>query len=254
MKTLLATTMFFAFFFLFSMLYIPAGILITLVLALPAGLTPVGHRKVGLRLTRWFIRGYGQTVVRLAFPWVRLRLRDCCGLPFGTSCIYISNHQSVGDIFLLAFLPMKEFVFLSNRWPFKIPVLGFFASLAGFLNLQTSEPGEVIERTRQLFSKKVAIISFPEGTRSRTGALGPFHTTVFRIALQNQVPIVPVCIEGTHRTFPRERVILRPGTVQMHILPAMEPDSFRNLTPYQLKQRVHDIIARELATMEGAAA
>ena len=252
--SLLATGVFFALFFVFSMIYLPVAILITLALALPAALTPIGHYKVGLRLTRWFIRGYGQSVVRLGFPWVRFRLRNRCDLPFGTPCIYISNHQSIADIFLLAYLPMKEFVFLSNQWPFKVPVLGFFAWLGGFLNLEGSNPDEVFKRVERLVSDKVAIISFPEGTRSRTGALGVFHTTVFRLALQTRVPIVPVCLEGTFRTFPPKRVRIRPGRMQMHVLPAIHPDSFLSLSPYQLKQKVHGIIAGELAVMEGAAA
>ena len=65
--SLLATTVFFTAFLIFSMVYIPVGILITLLLALPAALTPVGHYRVGLRLTRWFIRWYGIIVVRLAY-------------------------------------------------------------------------------------------------------------------------------------------------------------------------------------------
>jgi 1-acyl-sn-glycerol-3-phosphate acyltransferase len=247
-KSLFATTAFYTGYLLFSMVFIPSAALITTLVAV------LGLRRTALRMTRWFIRQYGKIVIGIASPWVRFRVNNRCDLPVGSPCIFISNHQSVADIFLMARLPKHECVFISNRWPFKIPVLGIFARLAGFLNIQTTEHEELCGRAARLFSEKVSIISFPEGTRTRTGALGPFHTTVFRLALRNKVPIVPVCIAGNYRVFPPERATLHPGSVQMHVLPAINPDSYRDLNPYQLKRRAHDIIARELAAMEGAAA
>jgi 1-acyl-sn-glycerol-3-phosphate acyltransferase len=247
-RSLFATTVFFTGYLFFSMVFISSASLVTTLVAV------AGFRRTALRVTRRFIRLYGKVTIALASPWVRLRVKNRCDLPVGSPCIFISNHQSIADIFLMARLPPHECVFISNQWPFKIPVLGFFAGLAGYLNVQTANPDELGNRVARLFSEKVSIISFPEGTRTRTGALGAFHTTVFRLALLNKVPIVPVCIAGNYRIMPPGRATLHPGSVQMHVLPAIDPGSYHGLNPHQLKRRTHDIIARELAAMEGAAA
>jgi 1-acyl-sn-glycerol-3-phosphate acyltransferase len=233
---------------LFSAIYIPVACMITTPVALIAG------RRTGLRLTRWFIRVYGISVVGLAFPWIRVELRHRTNIPVDRPCVFISNHQSIADIFLMARLPKQECVFVSNRWPFKIPVLGYFAKVAGYLSITSMRPKEFFEQAALLFSQNVSIISFPEGTRTRTGALGPFHTTVFKLAQRNGVPIVPVCIEGNFRLIPPGSAMLRPGTVRMHILPAIEAGDYEALTPYQLKRKARARVAHELNCMEGAAA
>jgi 1-acyl-sn-glycerol-3-phosphate acyltransferase len=247
LSSLFLTAVFYTGYVLFSLVFIPMAALITT----PAAL--LSSRRTALRFTRGFIRLYGILVARLAFPWVRIEVTNRSGLPRGTPCLFVSNHQSIADIFLMARLPKRECVFISNRWPLHLPVLGFFAKLAGYLNVETMGFEALLDRVRELFSDGVSIISFPEGTRTRTGEIRPFHTTVFRIAHRLGIPVVPICIAGNWRLMPPGQARLSPGTVRLHVLPAIGPETYANLTPHHLKRQARDLIARELAAIESGA-
>jgi 1-acyl-sn-glycerol-3-phosphate acyltransferase len=244
---LLQNAVFFAGYLLFTLVYIPSA----LVLGTPVAVLSLSHRSA-LRVTRWLIRTYGALSVHLAWPWIRLRVENRSGIAHGQPCLFVSNHQSIGDPYLLGLFP-NEFVFISNSWPFQIPVLGAFARLAGYLNVQDLGPEVIYEKASKLLAQGVALFCFAEGTRTRTGQLGPFHTTHFRLALKTRVPIVPFCIAGFHSILPRGNFLLRPGTIHVHALPALLPADFEHLTAHQLKQKVWDLIAAELALLEGAA-
>lgn len=244
---LLQNAIFYAAYLLFSLAYIP----LALVLGTPVALLSLSHRSA-LRITRRLMQAYGTIVVRLAWPWIRLRTENRSGIAPGQPCLFISNHQSFGDPYLLGLFP-NEFVFISNSWPFQIPVLGAFAKLAGYLNAQALSPRVLYEKASRLLAQGVALVCFPEGTRTRTGDLGPFHTTHFRLALQTRVPIVPFCIAGFHRILPRGSGLFRPGTIHIRALPALLPSDFEHLTAHQLKQKVWCLLAAELALLEGGA-
>jgi 1-acyl-sn-glycerol-3-phosphate acyltransferase len=74
---------------------------------------------------------------------------------------------------------------------------------------------------------------------------------VFRLALATRVPIVPLAISGNERMPPRGTIRLYPGVVRIHRLPALTWDDYKDLSPFQLKNRVRDRIAAELVRMEG---
>jgi long-chain acyl-CoA synthetase len=57
------------------------------------------------------------------------------------------------------------------------------------------------------------LLLFPEGTRSVTGKMQPFKIGVAVLAVERQVPIVPVYIRGTHGLFPKGHRFVRPGVV-----------------------------------------
>ncbi len=246
MNRLLQTAVFYALYGLFTLVYIPVALL----LGTPVALC-LSHRGA-LHMTRRIIKCYGVVTILLARPWIRCRVENRSGLDPTKGCLFISNHQSIADPYLMGLLP-NEFIFISNHWPFRIPVLGAFAKLAGFLNVQGLAPEVFFEKAARLLADGVTLFCFAEGTRTRTGTLGPFHTTIFRLALQTRVPIVPVCISGLYGIIPRGNVLLNPGTVHIHALPALLPHDFEQLTSHQLKQKVRDLIAAELALLEGGA-
>ncbi|MEI6072414.1 MAG: lysophospholipid acyltransferase family protein [Verrucomicrobiae bacterium] len=240
----LQSAIFYTAYLLFSLAYIPAAVL----LGTPVALLSLSHRSAQ-RITRWFIHLYGAITVRLAWPWIRFRVVNRSGIAPGEPCLFISNHQSVGDPYLLGLFPY-EMVFFANRWPFRIPIIGAFAKLAGYLDVQTLDPQALREKSARLLGEGVALFGFAEGTRTRTGGLGAFHTTLFRLALEAGVPIVPFCIAGLYRIIPRGSAMLRPGTVHIHALPALRPSDFEHLTAHQLKNKVWNLIAAELALLE----
>ena len=107
--------------------------------------------------------------------------------------IFMSNHQSNFDIpVLLAHLPL-QFRWLAKAELFKIPVFGRAMRGAGYISIDRADReaafkslGEAAETIR----KGVAIMIFPEGTRSLDGTLKPFKKGGFVLAVDAGVPIL----------------------------------------------------------------
>jgi 1-acyl-sn-glycerol-3-phosphate acyltransferase len=99
----------------------------------------------------------------------------------------------------------------------------------------------------------VSLAVFPEGTRSTTRAMGPFHGAAFRLAMQCSVPLVPVCLTGTEKTPPKGTLKLSPSHIKIHRMEPLTPEEFQGMTPFKLKNLVRGIIAEETARMEACA-
>ena len=208
----------------------------------------------GKRTTQKWLRlimlWYGYVVVRcFTFPFVRIEYRDYeDGMKIGP-CVYVSNHRSFSDGFLIAHLNV-EGVQVVNIWPFRIPIIGIMARLAGYLSINTMPFEKFSQTACELLGQGVSIGAFPEGSRSGNRTLMSFHGAVFRVALMARCPIVPVCITGNENIPPRGSWLLNPGTVKIHKLPALKWEDYQSLTPFNLKIKVRDMIQQEIETME----
>jgi 1-acyl-sn-glycerol-3-phosphate acyltransferase len=163
--------------------------------------------------------------------------------------IIVSNHVSASDPFLVGCLP-EVFVQVVNTWPFKLPVWGIFARWSGYLNVKQLTPDAFMEACVKLLQEGTTIVAFPEGTRAGEGPMGPFHSSIFRVALATHVPIVPMCIYGNARAPARGSLILEPATVRVHCLPEVTWDVYQSMTPFQLKNYVRDLIRQEVERMK----
>ncbi len=233
-------------FLLYSALAIPA---LTLLVAVYAVVRP--HRQA-LRLFRHAIRWYGWGVIHLLpLGGVRIRFVDEePGRPVA-GCVVVLNHRAASDPFLVAAL-RGEIVQVVNLWPMRLPVFGFFARAAGYLSIRAMPVEEFLDRAARLLGEGVAIAAFPEGTRSGSREMGPFHGTVFRLALQAGVPIIPVCISGNERIPPKGSLCFDLGEIRIRKLPALSPDRFAGLDAFHLKQRVREQMAARLMDMDAA--
>ena len=139
----------------------------------------VSHREAMRRL-RLTIRWYGRVIIWvLPQPFLKVRYLDKDSeIHVPQPCIVICNHRSSSDPFLMACFSF-EAIQIVNIWPFKIPLLGFFARLAGYLSVNEM-PFEVFgQRCGQLLDQGVSIIAFPEGTRSGVNTMGQFREPCF---------------------------------------------------------------------------
>lgn len=113
--------------------------------------------------------------------------------------VAVSNHESYADIFLISHLPW-EMKWLSKDTIFKIPVMGWMMSMVGDIRLtrgSRDSVGQALAACRDRLAKKVSIMIFPEGTRSRTSELLPFRDGAFRLAVEAGVPVLPIAVAGT---------------------------------------------------------
>lgn len=243
--------------FLLSLYFYPLFLLVSalgipLLTLLVACCRPfLSHRRTMARFRR-AIAWYGRAIITLPFPFIRCRYEVLAGSAPGAPYIFVCNHRSASDPFLMSLLA-EEVVQIVNTWPFRLPVLGLYARFSGYLNIRMMPPEEFMARTSRLLREGVSLVFFPEGTRSSSGPMGSFHGAAFRLAMATGVPIVPLCIAGNGRMPRKGSPALEPGRVRVRRLPALCADDYRGLTAFALKNRIWKLMDHELATMEGRA-
>lgn len=164
--------------------------------------------RLNLRLLRSTLTVVGREHVRRGQPYVAM-----------------VNHNSHVDIWAVyAALP------LSIRWVMKqelrrIPIFGYCCERMGHLYVERGN-SDSARRSMQQAAASIAagttVVFFPEGTRSRDGELRSFKTGGFRLALQAQVPVLPVGIHGTREMLPAGEWRPRRGHIGVAIQPPIE--------------------------------
>jgi 1-acyl-sn-glycerol-3-phosphate acyltransferase len=143
------------------------------------------------------------------------------------SYVFVANHQSAFDIFLVyGFLgfPIK---WMLRRGIAKIPFIGAACRAAGFIFVDHSSPQaaqrSIAEAERRL-KQGASLIVFPEGSRSRDGKMSRFRKGAFLVALSQQLPVVPITINGPYKILPKGRLNARPHRMEMVIHPPIRMD------------------------------
>jgi 1-acyl-sn-glycerol-3-phosphate acyltransferase len=135
--------------------------------------------------------------------------------------IIVSNHQSWFDVFVLAaHLPVR-YRFVAKQELAKIPVFGPAWRSCGHVSVDRGNKEAAVEALdqawREVREERLTMILFPEGTRSRDGRLQPFKKGAFVLAVQGQVPIVPMAVVGTREIMAKGDTRVRSGTVTVRI-------------------------------------
>ncbi|MEP6568551.1 MAG: lysophospholipid acyltransferase family protein [Acidobacteriota bacterium] len=145
-------------------------------------------------------------------------------IPQSGGLIIAANHQSYGDPFWLA-IPVKRPVrFLAWSEAFSWPVVGKGIELLGAWPLQVegSDPA-AIRRSLTWLRNSGVIVIFPEGGRGLPdGSMIRMKGGAVRMALEAQVPILPVTIRGGDRVWPANKLFPRPGKVEITYHPILQ--------------------------------
>lgn len=149
----------------------------------------------------------------------------------GTPAVIVSNHLSWFDIFALAAALPGIYHFVGKKELNRIPIFGTAWRAAGHISIDRSDRDAAIRSLRrageQIRSEGSAAVIYPEGTRSRNGRLRPFKKGAFMLALESDVPIVPLVVLGSFEILQPDRATLRPNTIRLHFLPPISPRSYR---------------------------
>jgi 1-acyl-sn-glycerol-3-phosphate acyltransferase len=194
---------------------------------------------------------YGYWLLKFGlFPYVKVVYKD-----FSTKkempCIFVCNHRSASDPYLMALLGV-ELVQIVKQWPFKIPFYGYFAKKGEYISVHDLTHKEFLNECARLLKQNVSIAAFPEGTRSGGSKMGPFTSSIFRVAYENKAPICPVCIVG-NENIPNKNFLIRPGKIIVNKLEPILWNDYKGMSPFQLKNYVRKVIMNETAKMEGSA-
>jgi 1-acyl-sn-glycerol-3-phosphate acyltransferase len=136
------------------------------------------------------------------------------------SYVIVSNHQSQYDIFLVYGWMPVDFRWVMKIELRKVPVLGYACYKIGhvFINRKNKQAAIAsLEDAKKRISGGTSILFFPEGTRSNDGKLIEFKKGAFRMALDMNLPILPITIVGTRKILPNKTIALFPGSAKLII-------------------------------------
>jgi 1-acyl-sn-glycerol-3-phosphate acyltransferase len=168
--------------------------------------------------------------------------------------IFVANHSGLHDILsLAAHLPI-QFRWIAKKSLFSVPFMGWHMRRSGYIAIDRENPRSaaksIIEAAREI-AGGVSAIAFPEGTRSRTGELGSFHSGAFSLALRAGVPLVPITLDGSYRVIVPKTLRVNPGTViRIKIDHPIDLSTYQKAEKRKLMEDVFLIMSGNLAELK----
>src|SRR3954466_15076378 len=165
-------------------------------------------------LVYWIVRGLLQPLFRVYFRLERIGREH---IPAQGPVILASNHRSFLDPFVIAVMTRRPIYFVAKKELFGFhPVVSWLLSALGAFPIDRgASDQESMATARALLERGDIVLMFPEGTRTRPGALGRPKRGIGRLALETGAPVVPVAVIGTEAVRKGWRV--RPHKVRIRI-------------------------------------
>jgi len=190
---------------LFTMLVTIVGFPVALLLGLLFG------PRLPLRMAAWY-----WAPLLFFGAGVRLRVEGAERVDWSRPQVLVANHASMIDIpalFRAVPVPLR---FVLKQEMSRVPVVGWYARLMGMVFIDRGNARDAKRRLGAAAEKlrgAATFVAFPEGTRSKDGAIGPFKGGALQLALDVGVPVVPVAIEGAGSVLPPSGFSVRPGVI-----------------------------------------
>lgn len=165
--------------------------------------------------------------------------------------VVVSNHESFVDILLISHLPW-EMKWLSKKEMFKLPVAGWLMRMAKDVQLDRSDRASAqaaMAACRERLEENVSVMVFPEGTRAVTGDLLPFKDGAFRLAIEAQVPILPLAVHGTADALAKHSWRFGRADAEVRVLEPISTEGMGLDDVEKLKQRTRERITDALIGM-----
>jgi 1-acyl-sn-glycerol-3-phosphate acyltransferase len=203
------------------LIFYPLGLLITFI---TGWLTVLAATIWSPRVaSRYVAASWGRLLCWMTPVWVTVEGSENAD-PLKTYVV-VANHQSQYDIFLVYGWLKLDLKWVLKEELRKAPGVGIGCEKAGHIFVDRSNP----ELARKSVSDALAgvgdgvgVLFFAEGTRSPDGKLRPFKKGAFRVAVSQQLPILPITIIGTRDVQKPKSLFIFPGKIRMVIHPAIE--------------------------------
>ena len=169
--------------------------------------------------TGMWMLGHAGVRMALALAGIRYRVSGQENVP-DTAVVFCSNHESNVDPPVLFEALHRRLHVLYKAELHKFPIMGTVFDIGGFVPIERSDRESAmrsIATGAESLKAGNSFLIFPEGTRSRTGDLLPFKKGGFIMAIEAQVPIVPVAISGGRAAMRKGSPIVRPVHVSVRI-------------------------------------
>jgi 1-acyl-sn-glycerol-3-phosphate acyltransferase len=182
----------------------------------------IGAKEGPRSVYAWATRTWARSILTAA--GARARIHNPESLSRETGAVYISNHVSWFDVFVLA-AELPRYSFIAKSELRKIPLFRYGAEAAGIVFLDRDNRKAAFE-SYKVAAKEVergrSIVVYPEGTRGRDYHLRPFKKGPFVLAIASQCPIIPTIVHGSREVMAKGSFRVKSGVIDVHFLEPIE--------------------------------
>jgi 1-acyl-sn-glycerol-3-phosphate acyltransferase len=148
-----------------------------------------------------------------------LRVEGRDRIDWSRNYVFVANHQSTIDICALFRAVPVPLHFLLKQEMTKVPFVGWYARAMGMVFIERGNRRAAtafLRQSAELVRSGASLCIFPEGTRSRSGAVGEFKSGAFQAAIDAGAAVVPVALEGSGAVLhPDGFFRVRPGMIRI---------------------------------------
>lgn len=163
--------------------------------------------------------------------------------------VFTFNHQSQLDVAIMAALLRHDFTAVAKKSLQTNPVfgpIGYLARIAFIDRSDATSAREALEPVVRSLQDGTSIAVAPEGTRSGSAELGEFKKGPFHMAMQGGVPLVPVVIRNAYEVMVPHSYLIRPGTVDVCVLPPVDTSDWTAETVDEHRDEVWEMYKQTL--------
>ena len=172
----------------------------------------------------------------------------------GKSYMLVANHTSMTDIMLMLVISKNPFVFVGKAELTKIPIFGFFCRKSSILVDRNNSKSrvDVFAQAQKRLNRGLSICIFPEGgvPTDETVLLDEFKDGAFRLAVDHQIPIVPMTFADNKKRFSFTFFSGSPGIMRAKVHRFIETTGLTADDRKELKERVRLVIYKQLVAYQ----
>lgn len=169
------------------------------------------------------------TEISLGLGKVKLEVTGEEHLWSARPAVFIWNHRSIFDAQIVGRLVQRDFGAVAKKELERVPL---FAAASRFMHIAFVDRADsraavaALEPATRLLGQGISMLVAPEGTRVSGTGIGEFKKGAFRMAMTAKVPVVPIVIRNVDDIGTRTSGTMRPGTVDVAVLPPVRVDDW----------------------------
>lgn len=170
------------------------------------------------------------------------------------SYMIVANHTSMADIMLMLAVIKNPFVFVGKKELSKIPLFGFFYKRTCILVDRSCSKSrmEVFNSAEKRIKRGLSVCIFPEGgvPSDEKIVLDTFKDGAFRLAIEHQIPILPITFGDNKKRFSYTFFSGTPGIMRVKIHSLVQILGKKGVDRKEIKEEVYEIIHKQLLDFE----